>query len=112
MSGMDLGSVINLIMENPELLAQIKGLVDENEKKNITTPPEPVETASDELPPEVNTEEVPTSNAPGTTKGIRRMSGRRSELLHALSPYISEGRQKALESFMTIADILELMREK
>lgn len=111
MSGMDLGAVINLIMENPELLAKIKGLVDENESKGATEPQEPVAAPEKEAPPEVK-EDTPVGSTAEVTRRVGRMTGKRSELLHALSPYISEGRQKALESFMTIADILELMREK
>ena len=37
---------------------------------------------------------------------------KRSELLDALKPYISNERKKAIESFVTIAEILEVMRAK
>lgn len=113
MSGVDLGSVINLIMQNPELLANIKKLAEEVPEGAVSAIPE--NTEQKETPvsvPEKKEEErvdVPTSQP---VSRPRHSAGKRSELLHALSPYISEGRQKALESFMTIADILELMREK
>ena len=111
MSDIELGSVISLIMENPELVAEIKRLAE----KGASDTKEP-ESESTEMM--VNSKTVPenTSNRVETSAPIpERKSnarGKRSELIHALSPYISEGRQKALETFMTIADILDMMREK
>ena len=109
MSELELGSVISLIMENPELIAQIKRLA---ENKSDSSPQKTSE-ATDvnrEMPVEV-AESVALSRDPVPQKRDKT-KGKRSELLHALSPYISEGRQKALETFMTIADILDMMREK
>ena len=41
-----------------------------------------------------------------------RPKKRRQDLLAALKPYISDERRKAVESFVTIAEILDMMREK
>ena len=109
MSDIELGSVISLIMENPELVAQIKKLAEGKAEESAP--------ASTDTPIENKEDEVavaqPTSEAINSTPERKaNVKGKRSELLHALSPYISEGRQKALETFMTIADILDMMREK
>ena len=109
MSDIELGSVISLIMENPELIAEIKRLA---ERKNTEDNQEAQETITE--PQEkllTKTTEETAFDKPEPTKR-QGSKGKRSELLHALSPYISEGRQKALETFMTIADILDMMREK
>ena len=112
MAGVDLNSVINLIMQNPELLASIKKLAEESEEEVSVTPEKIEEKHAPEMPtPEKEIQRVEAQISQPTTRS-KHTKGKRSELLHALSPYISEGRQKALESFMTIADILELMREK
>ena len=109
MSELELGSVISLIMENHELIAEIKRL---SENRSDSSPQKTSEATdvNTEKPVEV-TESVALSRGP-TPQKRDKTRGKRSELLHALSPYISEGRQKALETFMTIADILDMMREK
>lgn len=109
MSDIELGSVISLIMENPELIAEIKRLAEtkSSDVENRASAPQeavPIK-ASEPTLPTVNKVRVPEEKSP-------KDRGKRSELLHALSPYISESRQKALETFMTIADILDMMREK
>jgi len=104
----DIGRVVSLIMENPELLEQIKALAEKDAK-------EPVENAALPTPSEsedgkssaVNNVAQPTSISVEAKRPVRR-----TELLEALKPYISDERKKAIESFITIADILELMRAK
>ena len=109
MSDIELGSVISMIMENPELIAEIKRLA---EKKSEESVPNDKVIAPQSVTESVNTSpEEKTVSTPAPERRPRS-KGKRSELLHALSPYISEGRQKALETFMTIADILDMMREK
>ena len=109
MSDIELGSVISLIMENPELIAEIKRLAEaksnEAEETSASTAIKDSDKRAEVIAP------VTECDRPAPEKHARA-KGRRNELLHALSPYISEGRQKALETFMTIADILDMMREK
>ena len=97
----DLGKIIGLIMENPTLLQEIKRLAQSEE--DIADAPPAIEAAA---APEENRIE------PSTAQKSRNGNEKRRELLRALSPYISEPRRKAVETFMTIADILELMRAK
>ena len=107
MNDIELGSVISLIMENPELVAEIKRLAESGSDKTTETSKEVITEAKDADTVMPISEAVKPSPERHT-----KARGKRSELLHALSPYISEGRQKALETFMTIADILDMMREK
>ena len=98
----ELGRIINLIMENPTLINEIKRLGDvDKTPSEIDLTDTKGETAVSETPPEKENIPIP-----------KRTENRRRELLSALSPYISENRKKAIESFMTIADILDLMRGK
>lgn len=98
MADVDISKVINIIMENPKLLDEIKSLAAKEEEKNDT--PELIEEKS-----EVHTSApIPHSEQKSRSK--------RSELLDALKPYISDERKKAIESFVTIAEILEVMRAK
>ena len=109
MSDIELGSVISLIMENPDLIREIKRLAER--KQEVSQPESTAITAQIPEKPDEIVEKTVAISKPTPEEKIRSR-GKRSELLHALSPYISEDRQKALETFMTIADILDMMREK
>lgn len=92
MADTDISKVVSLIMENPKLIEEIKGLVD----KGGTDAPEA----------------EPVAIAPTPAESEARPRRHRQELLEALKPYISDERRKAVESFVTIAEILDMMREK
>lgn len=100
----DLGSIIGLIMERPDLISEIKRIAEaksvDDGKENESTV---VEDAVSQ-PKEVG----------GESERIREghSSKRRSDLIRALSPFVSKERHKAMETFLTIADILETMRGK
>ena len=98
----DLSRIIGLIMENPKLIEEIKNLASkepQEEQAEITEQ----ENIITEDTVKANTEPVvaPSEN----TSRIKRR-----ELLCALKPYVSEGRAKAIDSMMSIADILDMMR--
>lgn len=101
----DLGKIVNLIMQNPELIEQIKKLGDNGES---TEKEKEYETQNTESEPTAAEEEIPVSAA--QAKSIER--SRRRELLCALKPYVSEERSRAIDSMMSIADILDVMRSK
>ena len=98
MADVDISKVINIIMENPKLLDEIKALATKEEK-------------SSDLEPELESSDVHTS-IPTQQGAPQKTRSKRSELLDALKPYISDERKKAIESFVTIAEILEVMRSK
>ena len=96
MAEVDISKVISVIMENPKLLDEIKSLA---ANESTSEPP----TAQSSEPSEVHT--AYTAEPP-------QKRSKRTELLDALKPYISDERKKAIESFITIAEILEVMRGK
>ena len=101
----DLGKIVNLIMQNPELIEQIKKLGDKGEN---TAEASTDDTVGGEGVASDTKEELPASVSTDRT-GER---SRRRELLCALKPYVSEERGRAIDSMMSIADILDVMRSK
>ena len=105
MAETDLSKVIGLIMENPKLIEEIKNLAakdsDKESEKEIEA-----------------TSEYQSTNSTSETAEVLANNGdisakiRRHELLSALKPYVSEERSKAIDSMMSIADILDMMRSK
>ena len=93
----DLSRIVNLIMENPKLIEEISALAKGDG--------EPV---SDK--PQASESEARASSP--TYAEEKRSDGRerRAQLLSALKPYLSGERQKAIDSMMTFADIIDSMR--
>lgn len=100
MSDTDISRVVSLIMENPALIEQIKQLAAQDGEI------EPSESPTSERAQE-DVEAAVTKDTAPTRRPVRR-----GELLAALKPYISDERKAAIESFITIADILDMMRTK
>ena len=100
----DIGSIISLIMERPDLLAEIKALAESSsagERDSGSAADTPTEPQS----------QIRSASEEDEKPSVHRTKSR-SELVRALSPFISKERQKAVETFLTIADILETMRAK
>lgn len=103
----DLSKIIGLIMENPDLIARIQGLA----KGEATTSDEAKETAVsngevDETSVTIEEKATPTS---ADYYGPKE---RRSKLLYAMKPYLSTERAKAIDSMLSVAEILDMMRSK
>ena len=101
--GLDLSKIVNLIMENPKLIEEISNLA-KNEKP---TSPEAEESIS-----ESNNNSAENIAAVDTYTTQKPRKSRRVELLGAMKPYLSDERAKALDSVLTIAEILDLMKER
>ena len=118
MAEAELGRIIDLIMKNPDLIAQIKELGAKNttEEETESTTEDVSATEKSENDDEViksQPEEGAAITAPSVKQTeIPQSKARRNELLRALKPYVSGERGKAIESMMTIADILDMMRTK
>ena len=99
---LDLGKVVGLIMENPQLIEQISALVnnkkEENEKIEDQTEAKEVSTP---LPPPRDTYSASASQR-----------SNRAHLLGALKPYLSDERAKVIDSMISIADILDMMKAR
>ncbi len=90
----DLGQVINLLMQNPAIIESIGSMI---KNKTETTPAE-----------NESIEEVPTS-LPPRAEPIKGHSNR-SALLGVMKPYLRASRANAIDSMISILDILDKMR--
>ena len=88
----DLSRIVSLIMEHPEIVGQISALVNSDGESE----PSVVEAPS---------ESIPTSVRP---EGRR---SNRARLLGAMKPYLSESRSRAVETMITVTEILENMKK-
>lgn len=95
----DLSKIVGLIMENPQLIEEIANLAKKSEKP--TAPEEDISVTEDK-PDEVAQAAIP----------IKDNKDRRMRLLCALKPYVSEGRAKAIDSIISISDMLEVMKAR
>ena len=96
----DLSKIVSLIMQNPALIEQISALAKgEGDNK---------ESVEAEVKDEVAAPEAETISA--SIQGSQR--SHRHELLGALKPYLSEQRRAAIDSMMSISDILDVMKKK
>lgn len=102
---LDIGKVVGLIMENPQLIEQISNLA-----RQKSDPPTLEVTEVKEVS-EVQ-EEAAEVTAQPTYQIPTSHRGNRAQLLGALKPYVSSERAKAIDSMISIADILEMMRSR
>ena len=88
----DLSRIISVIMENPALIEEISALATKTKEND--------------------TEELGEGEATPTVAEVntRDTHGRREQLLSALKPYLSNERQKAIDSMITFAEILDTVR--
>lgn len=91
----DISSVVNMILENPELVAKISAMA-----KGM---------GSGEAPPEEKEEAAPISASP-ISDSTNEKRIHRAKLASAMKPYLSRERAQAIDTMMSIADILELTR--
>ena len=104
MAESDLSRIVNLIMENPKLIDEIKSIAESDRKdKNEVT--ESIAPQSADTDTKVMEETV-------IADGTRDRKKRRNELLCALKPYVSEERSRAIDTMISIADILDITRER
>ena len=102
-NGLDLSRIVGLIMENPGLIAQIADLARKGE-------PEKDKTANEERKPE-SIERI-SRDEPVIADPIVSQKERRSTLLSALKPYVSGRRAQAIDSMITITEMIEMMKAR
>ena len=102
MAEADLSKIVNIIMENPQLVEQIRDMISKAEDN----PPSSTEEAKGQA------EEPAVSDLRTENAYPKHHSSRRNDLLRAIRPYVSEERSRAIESMITIADVLFALREK
>ena len=100
--GPDLSRIINLILQNPALIEQIEMLARQDREAKDIQIAEPK--AREEDAPKADS--VPASAAPPAQDGKRE---KRTRLLSALRPYVSERRSKTLDTLIGAMDIFDII---
>ena len=100
----DLGKIVSLIMENPDLISKIQGLVKGGDAQEASAP---VQEKNEVKVPEEKVAEAATVIRPQFENRDKRKA-----LLSAMKPYLSTERSKAIDSMMSVAEILDLMKSR
>lgn len=93
----DLSKIVGLIMENPRLIDEISSLVKKSENEN----PEPIK--EDVAQPDAHT-------VNSSSDGLKERAARRTHLLGALKPYVSKERARAIDTMISISEMLDVMK--
>lgn len=96
----DIASIVSMIMSNPSLVEQISGMMRSDGKGSDSTDSPDTDVTEEVIAP-AEVREIPNE---------RRIH--RVKLANAMKPYLSEGRRRAIDAMMSIADILDITREK
>ena len=99
----DIARVVSLIMENPRLIEEISSMVNKSEGEES----ESVDTLK--VSEKTGTSENEASASAKEEKSAPSRQNR-SELLLALKPYVSKQRAQAIDSMITIVNILDTMK--
>ena len=101
--GPDLSRIVSLIMQNPDLIRQIESLAKQNTEE---TSDENVQNAVPVQAEEVN---VPTVSATAQPRSGTDKREKRTQLLSALRPYVSEKRGKTIDTLLGAMDLWDLV---
>ena len=108
----DISKIIGIIMENPDIIERIKSLANnKQETADVPTVISETKDAPENTIPiisEVSSAEVVKQAASPKKDG----KGKRSALLLALKPYLSTERSRAVETMLSVMDILDIVKEK
>ena len=100
--GLDLSRIVGLIMQNPELISKISELASSPKSDTV-----------EELPPTAEADEEkdePTAAAISRNDTIKH--DRRTSLISAMKPYLSDDRARTLDTMMTVLEMVETVRRK
>ena len=103
----DLSKIVSIIMQNPDLIAQISSLMKNAEDNSEATVAAEEKKAEQNEKPDIESS-VTSPVLPQNSQSKRR----RKELLSAMKPYLSEHRQSAIDSMSSILDIIDVMARK
>ena len=101
---LDLGRVIGLIMENPALIEQISSLAKQSSTESKQT--DDVAKTEEKIEKKDTAEEKATP----TYSSANPIKSSRAQLLGALKPYLSVERAKAIDSMISISEVLGMMK--
>lgn len=96
----DLSRIVGLIMENPDLISKIQGLARSDSSEGDD---------ESKVKETVAEESVQTAKSSATTTDEKQ---RRARLLHAMKPYLSSERARAIDSMLSMAEIIDMMKQR
>ena len=103
----DISKILGIIMENPDIIDKIRTLAESDASKGKETgdeqAPEPVLKSSES---EERVEEAKASVAEDDKKK------RRKNLLFAIKPYVSSKRSQAIDTMLTVIDVLDAVKAR
>lgn len=102
----DISKVISVIMENPKLIEEISALAKVSGETDKTETPSNRDGEGTALQKEA------AESSAEPTYPSRSGDKNRTRLLSAFKPYLSSERAKAVDSMITIADILSAMKAR
>jgi len=102
----DLSKIIGIIMENPDLIARIKSLADNTEVSADSSEIKEALTESSENKSKTDDD----VSAASVTYSKAQSKKRRRELLSALKPYVRSERAKAIDTMLSVIDVLDVMK--
>ena len=108
-NGADISKMIGALMQNPELMSQIKSLMtgaqstDDDANSRTAEKSEPAEQASIQI-------REPSASDENDDGAFHK--NRRNELMRALKPYVSHKRAEAIDSMLSIVEVFSIMKEK
>ncbi len=112
----DLSKIIGVIMENPELIGKIRSLAQNDaDGKEAKADPAADEKAQESEAVMKETSDKDTKEASvliksGGAKESHREKRKHRELLCALKPYVSKERAKTIDTFVSVIEIVGLMK--
>ena len=102
----DISKIIGVIMENPDIIAKIRSLAESGSEKIG-------ESNSDAVFKTENEEAVSSVHVNNNQSSSRfEANKRRRALLSALKPYVKEDRAKAIDTMLTVIEVVDVMKEK
>ena len=99
----DISKIIGIIMENPDIIARIKSLADSGNEKSSTGAAEYAKPEEQSTVNDIKTDINPSHNRLQSKK-------RRRELLTALKPYVKNERAKAIDTMLSVIDVITTIK--
>ena len=107
----DISKILGIIMENPEIIEKIKNLSQKDDGADISPESEPEEEISVQTQPEQSAKAIETTSVT-TSKNTVGNKKRRHDLLCAIKPYVSDSRGKAIDTMLSVIDVLDIIKAR
>ena len=104
----DISKIIGIIMENPDIIEKIKSLAQNDSPSTDNLKNDESTVVSANL--NSNESSAPTAEAVALQKTQNKK--RRRELLSALKPYVKSDRAKAIDTMLSVIDVIDVMKER